>query len=382
MRIHLRKRASQLSGDTTAKGKKKMYSLYLVFQAPRQKTRYEWLKLYVYESPKTNLEKEHNKGMLQLAESIRAKQTLDFQTTGNGFVSSEKGKISFLDYFLHLAEKKANGSNGNGGNWKSTYGHLKEYCNGADYTLESIDDRFLEGFKEYLSKDVSRRGEGKLNANSAQSYYNKVRAAIREAYMNKMIKENPCARVKGIKGTETHRQFLTFEELKKMVATPCENELLRKAFLFSALTGLRWSDVRALTWRKISYSEASGWTIEYTQKKTKGSEVLPISEQAIRILGEQLPGEQEIFEGLKYHTWMNQQLQNWVDDAGVQKTITFHCARHSFATLQLSNDTDIYTVSKLLGHKQLKTTEIYTKVIDKKKIEAASRIPVNFRLPE
>ena len=375
MRIHLRKRASQLSGNNTAKRTKKMSSLYLSFQAPRQKTRYEWLKLYVYENARTNLEKEHNKETMQLAESIRAKRMLDFQTTRNGFVSSEKGKISFLDYFHHLAEKKANISNGNGGNWKSTYEHLKDYCNGADYTLESIDDRFLDGFKEYLSKDISRRGEGKINPNSALSYFNKVRASLREAYINKMIKENPCARVKGIKGKETHRQFLTFEELRQLVATPCDNELLKKAFLFSALTGLRWSDVRAMTWDKISYSEASGWTINYTQKKTKGSEVLPVSDQAIRVLGERLADDQEIFDGLKYHTWMNDQLQNWVDDAGIKKKITFHCARHSFATLQLSNDTDIYTVSKLLGHKHLKTTEIYTKVIDKRKIEAANRIP-------
>ncbi|MBN8856567.1 MAG: transposase [Sphingobacteriales bacterium 50-39] len=375
MRIHLRKRVSQLSGDSTAKGTKKMSSLYLAFQAPRQKTRYEWLKLYVYESPKTNLEKEHNKETMQLAESIRAKRMLDFQTTGNGFASSEKGKISFLEYFRLLAEKKADISNGNGGNWKRTYEHLKDYCNGADYTLESIDDRFLDGFKDYLSKDISRRGKGNINPNSALSYFNKVRASLREAYINKMIRENPCARIKGIKGKETHRQFLTFEELKQLVATPCDNELLRKAFLFSALTGLRWSDVRAMTWDKISYSEASAWTINYTQKKTKGSEVLPVSEQAIRVLGERLPGDQEIFDGLKYHTWMNEQLQNWVDEAGIKKKITFHCARHSFATLQLANDTDIYTVSKLLGHKHLKTTEIYTKVIDRKKIDAAKRIP-------
>ena len=375
MRIHLRKRFGHLSQEGAAKGKKKMVSLYLTLKVPRQKMRYEWLKLYLYENPKNNLEKEHNKETMILAESIKAKRMLDFQTTGNGFVSNERGKISFLDYFAKVTERKADGSNGNGGNWKSTFEHLKEYCNGFDYALEGIDDRFLEGFKEHLLQDVSRRGKGKLNRNSAMSYYNKVRAAIREAYMNKMIKENPCARVKGIKGAETHRQYLTFEELKKLVATPCKNELLRKAFLFSALTGLRWSDVRAVTWRKISYSEANCWMIEYTQKKTKGSEVLPVPEQAIKILGEQGSSDREIFDGLVYHSWMNQQLQNWVAAAGIHKKITFHCARHSFATLQLSNDTDIYTVSKLLGHKHLKTTEIYAKVIDRKKIDAASRIP-------
>ena len=334
-----------------------------------------WLKLYLFETPKTNLEKEHNKETQMLAESIRAKRMLDFQTTGKGFVSNELGKISFLDYFNHLTERKIAGSNGNGGNWKSTYEHLKEFCDGYDPTLENIDDRFLEGFKEYLLKNVRRRGKGKLNTNSAQSYYNKVRASIREAFMNKMIKENPCAQVRGIKGEETHRQYLNLEELKKLSATPCENDLLKRAFLFSALTGLRWGDVRSLTWGKIKYSEACGWNIEYTQQKTKGSEVLPIAEQAIKMLGERLPDEKEIFEGLVYHSWMNTQLQNWVEEAGIQKKITFHCARHSFATLQLSINTDIYTVSKLLGHRHLKTTEIYAKVIDRKKIEAARNIP-------
>ena len=375
MRIHLRKRSSQLSEDKIAKGKKKMVSLYLAFQAPGQKTRYEWLKLYQFENPKTNLEKEHNKETLHLAESIRAKRLLDSQASSNGFVSNERGKVGFLEYFWKLTETKINGSDGNGGNWKSTYEHLKDYCNGSEPTIDSIDDRFLEGFKEYLTKNIIRRGKGKLNANSAQSYYNKLRAAIREAYMSKMIKENPCARVKGVKGAETHRQYLTFEELKLLVATPCENVLLKKAFLFSALTGLRWSDVKGLAWCKIHHSEINGWSIEYTQKKTKGSEVLPVSEQAIRVLGDRQSSEKGIFEGLLYHTWMNTQLQNWIDVAGIKKKITFHCARHSFATLQLSNDTDIYTVSKLLGHRHLKTTEIYAKVIDKKKIEAANRIP-------
>jgi site-specific recombinase XerD len=91
--------------------------------------------------------------------------------------------------------------------------------------------------------------------------------------------------------------------------------------------------------------------------------------------GEKKQDGKEIFEGLLYHNWMNTQLQNWITNAGIEKKITFHCARHSFATLQLSMDTDIYTVSKLLGHKHLRTIEIYAKVVDKKKIEAANRIP-------
>ena len=101
--------------------------------------------------------------------------------------------------------------------------------------------------------------------------------------------------------------------------------------------------------------------------------MLPISDQAVKVLGERQEDGIFIFKELAYHTHMNKQLQQWINDAGISKKITFHCARHSFATLQLSFDTDIYTVSKLLGHKNLKTTEIYAKVIDKKKIEAANK---------
>lgn len=375
MRIHLRKRSGSISKKKLAKGRKKMVSLYLAYQAPKQKTKYEWLKLYVFETPYTNLEKEHNKETIQLAEAIRAKRLLSLQSTRNGFASSELGKIDFLDYFKRMTEKKYDESEGNQGSWKSTYEHLKVYIGRNNYSLGEIDEAFLEGFKEYLFKNVRRRGVGKLNTNSALSYFNKVRASMKEAFRNKMIKENPCDRVKCIKAADTHREFLVFEELQKLLSTECENPLLKKAFLFSALTGLRWSDVKALKWHMIRYSESEGWSIQFQQKKTKKIETLPVAEQAIKFLGNKNEDCTEIFKSLCYHSWMNTQLQNWVTNAGIAKKITFHCARHSFATLQLSINTDIYTVSKLLGHRHLKTTEIYAKAIDKKKVEAAKRIP-------
>src|SRR5690606_7429344 len=115
------------------------------------------------------------------------------------------------------------------------------------------------------------------------------------------------------------------------------------------LSGLRWSDVKGLTWNKIKYSKSEGYTLFYTQQKTKGIEVLPVSEQAIKVLGERSESEQLIFKDLNYHAWMNKQLQQWIENAGINKKITFHCARHSFATLLLTMETSIYTVSKMLG---------------------------------
>lgn len=377
MQVHLRKRIGKLSEKSKQSGKKQMSTLYLSYiPRPGAKVQYEWLNLRIFENPKTNTEKDHNKETMLLAESIRAKRLLDMQTSIHGFVSTVKGKISFLNYFKKLTERKREDSDGNYGNWLSVYEHLKVFIGKKEYTLDQIDEDFLEEFKQYLQGSITRRGKKqKLGANSALSYYNKVKAALREAYVNKMIKENPSNRVKGLKAGDTHRQYLTLEELQAMANTECSNVLLKKAFLFSALTGLRWSDVKAVDWTKIQYSEKSGWSLEYIQKKTKAAEILPLSEQAVRVLGDKEDDKIPVFKELFYHTHMNKQLQDWADAAGIKKKITFHCARHTFATLQLSMDTDIYTVSKLLGHKHLKTTEIYTKVIDRKKIEAANRIP-------
>jgi integrase len=157
----------------------------------------------------------------------------------------------------------------------------------------------------------------------------------------------------------------------------CEIEIMKKAFLFSALTGLRWSDINKLIWSEIQNSKEIGNYIRFTQKKTKGTETLPFNEDALKLLGKRGAPKDRVFEGLKYSAWHNLKLQQWAMKAGISKTITFHCARHTYATLQLTLGTDIYTVSKLLGHKDLSTTQIYAKIIDERKTLAASKIKLD-----
>jgi integrase len=276
--------------------------LYLVFDYGKdQKRDYEFLKLHLYEKPKNNIEKEHNKETLQLAEAIKAKRILDVQSTSHGFVSNVKCKIGFLAYFKSLVDKKFD-SRGNHDNWLSTYRHLYDFMKGNDVPLERVDERFLESLKEYLLSCKTRKTnrETILNQNTVLSYYNKIRAALREAYNNKMIKDNPATRVKSVKLIDSHREFLAFEELQQLAATECEIPILKKAFLFSALTGLRWSDVKALSWENINFSENDGRYLKYTQKKTKGAEILPIPEQAIRLLGDRDEFGDTISQSLGY----------------------------------------------------------------------------------
>jgi hypothetical protein len=206
MRVYLRISKGKISSENQKKGKIQKNSLYLEWHLGKgQKREYDFLKLYLYDKPKTNLEKEHNKETLRLAETIRAKKILDLQSTSHGFASTVRSKVGFLVYFKQIVDKKFD-STGNHGNWLSTYRHLYDFLKGRDIPLENVDDRFLEGFKEYLLGCQSRKGMRleKLQRNSSLSYFNKVRAALREAYQNRMIKENPSPRVKSIKGEETH----------------------------------------------------------------------------------------------------------------------------------------------------------------------------------
>lgn len=351
-----------------------MTSLYLdYYHKGKRKT--EYLKLYLDPDAKTKEEKEVNKKTLQLAETIRAQRQIEIQNGVYGFRDNEKLKANFIDYIELLTEKRKD-STGNYGNWDSMLKHLKSYIP-MDITFAQVDRNFVQGFKEFLDKDVRTKSNQRLSQNSKYSYFNKLRAALKQAVKDGIIPTNPAEGVDGFKQGEPQREFLTLEELQAAVKEECEIPQMKTAFIFSCLTGLRWSDINKLLWSEVQHSNEMGYYIRFRQKKTKGAETLPISEQAFGLLGEPQDKDERVFKGLKYSAWHNLKLQQWMMRAGISKTITFHCARHTYATLQLSAGTDIYTVSKLLGHRELKTTQIYAKVIDQQKKEAANRIKLD-----
>lgn len=334
---------------------------------------YEFLKLYIKAKPKTTVEKQQNKQTWELANTIKSQRIVDLQHTEHGYTAKAKRKAKLLIYFEQLARKKKD-SEGNRGNWLSTYKHLANYASEST-TFSDVDNKFVEGFKEYLVTAPIGRGSRKLSKNSAYSYFNKFRAGLKQAVRDNVIKTNPSEGVTGIKQPEPHREFLTFEELQKIAQTDCEVPIMKRAFLFSCLTGLRWSDIQKLVWENLRSDDKGNWYLKFQQKKTEGQELQPISQQARQLLGEEGKSEERVFKGLKYSAWNNSRLQQWIHKAGINKMITFHCARHTYATLQLSLGSDIYTVSKLLGHRELRTTQIYAKVIDDQKRKAADLIP-------
>lgn len=289
----------------------------------------------------------------------------------------ERLQQNFIEYFKKTTTKRhANSSESIQVNWKRVYELLK-FFSGDTLLFSQIDNRTAEEFKLFLmTAPCGGSKSGTISQNTAATYFSIFKAALKQAFVDGYLQVDLSARIKGIQEQESRREYLTVEELNTLANTPCEREVLKRAALFSALTGLRHCDIQKLQWKEISMNGNQA-QLHFTQQKTKGVEYMPISQQALELCGEPRQSEQLVFEDLPDPAWISKPLKRWIDAANIKKKISFHCFRHTYATLQLSSGTDIYTVSKMLGHTNVKTTQIYAKVVDEKKNKAAQAIQLN-----
>lgn len=374
MKVHLKERLSKKTGKISLY--LEIYKGYIKEEGKIKHIRdYEYLDYFLYEKPKNQVEKQHNAEHLKFAEAVRAQRFLEIQNGTYGFNNVHLLNANFIEYFKKLAEERKE-SSGNYGNWDSALKQLVKYA-GKIVPFKNVTIEFCEGFKEFLLTNKTKTGKP-LAKNSVISYLNKLKAALNQAFDDKNINENPAKRIKNIKADESSREYLTKEEVEALIETDCRYEILKRAFLFSCFTGMRWSDVNKLTWKDVQKFE-NRYRIHFTQKKTRGVEYLDIPDIALKYMGEKGEPDERVFVGLKYSAYMNTALARWVLKAGITKTITFHCARHTYATFLLTKGVEIYTVSKMLGHRELKTTQVYAKIIDQKKREAASIFDEDFK---
>lgn len=413
--------------------KDNILSLYLDFYPPiphpetGKPTRREFLKLYVHSEfeyeieqytdskgqPKervvavhdrhnhhkrrrlSELEREHNQKTRSLATAVCAQRQLDIQAGRYGFLVKERqATVDFVEFFRQQAEafQLSNQSKGNKNNMVSVYRHFTVFLSGVDITKRPddkvLDKQYLstsdltkemcEEFKEYLSRCKSlNRPHNPLAANSAVGYFTLFKKIVTKAFDKEILAVNPAEKVVLPKVQDIEREYLTEEELQALASTECEWPVIKRAALFSAFTGLRYSDVAKLTWAELHHSKAQGHYIRFTAKKSGRPETLPISDQAYSLLGERSTDAAVVFDELAYSDWQNTKMREWVGRAGIKKHITFHSFRHTNATLLLTLGEDIYTVSKLLGHRSLTSTQVYGRIVDKKKQEAANKIKLN-----
>lgn len=241
--------------------------------------------------------------------------------------------------------------------------------------FEEVDENFVKRIRIYFEKEAKTKSNTSLSLNSKYSYFNKFKACLRAAFDDGYLSINYASKVKSFEQAESQREYLTHQELQILASTDCKYEVLKRAFIFSCLCGLRWSDINTMIWSEVRDEDNGISRINFRQEKTDGVEYLYISKQARELLGERVHPIERVFKGLKYSAVYNNELVRWCNRAGISKHITFHSARHTNAVLLLENGADIYTVSKRLGHREIRTTAIYTKIVDQKMKEAANLIP-------
>ena len=346
----------------------------------QRKREYEVLDLFIYDKPKTPAQRKHNKEHLLLAETIKSKRLVEWQSQKHGFEDRTKRSASFIDYFQRQIDiKEQTTSTSNHLIWLSARKHLLLYCGKHDLSFDELDKDWLDGFKYYLTNEAKTKSDTPLSRNTQSSYFNKVRAAINEAHREGIIRDNPLSQVTSIKAKTTKRVYLTLDEVNALAHTECRYPVLKRAFLFSCATGMRWCDIHRLTWsevetfnnhKRIIFDQA-----KLSQGDAKSLQYLDLPKFAESLLGPVKAAHERVFKGLKYSSYINVELLRWALAAGISKHVTFHAGRHTFAVIQLSRGIDIYAVSKLLGHSELKTTEIYADIIEQRRMEAMLTFP-------
>lgn len=291
---------------------------------------------------------------------------------------NERMELDFIAYFNSIIYKvHPNSSNSIIVNWTRVGKLLSIFSEGKPIPFRKINVKLLEDLKLFmLTAPQGGNKKGTLSQNSAATYFSIVKAGLHRAFIDEYLTVDIAAKVKGIPELKVKRETLTLEEAELLAQTPCENEVLKRAFFFAILTGIRLCDIHELTWGEIQKT-STGWRVDFTQRKTHVVDYLPINEQAYSLCGEPGEHDQQIFAGLTGSSWISRPLKKWIAASGIKKHITFHCSRHTFATLQLENGTDIFVVKGMLGHTNVKTTQIYAHIVDKSKRNAAEVLQID-----
>ena len=343
--------------------------------------RREFLGLYLYVDEKTPAQKLHNKVTRDHANIYKnnkeneAKKPEIYTAFEKEILRvKELSEGSFTEYFQRLAEKRSGNSREG---WDVTIKYFRQFA-GDDVRFADLTQPLCNNFKDYLLTEKSiRTNKARISTNSASVYFSKFKAALRQAYKDGFIQVDMSMKIQPIKMVKTTRNFLTHEEVNALIQTPCDDQVFKRAAIFAAFTGIRHGDIKALKWGNVSMREGAGYIVSFTAQKTGRAEIMPISDDVFNLLGPRMDDNAQVFEGLYYSAYHNVHLTKWLLLAGITKKITFHCFRHTFATLQLSMGTDIYTVKEMLGHTDIKTTQIYAKILDETKRTAANKIQLN-----
>ncbi len=352
---------------------------------------YKFLNLYLKEE-KTRADRLWNKEQVRLANAIKAQYIIDIQNGEFGFKDKNRTrKLSFIKYCEDMADDyEENGHKSCAILLRSAIQRLIRY-KGRNIMFSHVDKEFLVGFIDFLNSDTRdfdresddrKRKKKPISNVYKEALFARLMVALNKAERDGIIVKNPGKDIdRSIKphSEPKSRCYLTLDEVQRIINTDyAPDNDVKPAFLFCCFSGLRYSDVQKMTWREITMSADGLAQLETSMKKTGKTLYLPLSDNALKWLPERgdLPEDSRVFYKLPDQvTNADVRLRTLVKKAEISKHVTFHVARHTFATLTLSYGADLYTVSKLLGHSSVRTTQIYAKIVDESKRKAVNLIP-------
>lgn len=374
------KEPARLRFNELANGNKSIY-LDIYLNGKRQR---EYLRLYLVPE-RTPADRLQNEQTMRAANAIKSQRIIDVANDAAGIFGAKGKKVLVADWLRSYPRTQAQQSPKLQLLDNAVSKAVQMYA-GKNICLADVDRDFCAGFVNYLTdKYIGRNGKN-LTPAAAYTYFARFVCALNVAVRNGLINANPCALLSSsdkVKVPQSQRSYLTQEELQRFAAAvpECENRYLqgmnatKQAFLFSCFCGLRISDIRGLEWGNITAAADGQMRIEIRMQKTKELLYIPLSKQALEYMPERgnAAANAKVFTHLPSTAEsISEHVRRVTAAAGIEKRVTFHTARHTFATLLLTKGADLYTTSKLLGHTQISTTQIYAKIVDEKKQEAVS----------
>ncbi len=332
--------------------------------------------LYLIASARTPFDKAHNEEVLARAEAIQFEREQELLNDIEGYRLKKRAKTNLLEFFdtaidqaTVIDKKVLRCALQSFRNFlKEDYPHFTEHIE-AKHINKVMMEQFLEYLKHYHT------GQG------VESYFKRFRRILNYAVEQGELHKNPCTGIKcGSKSDILVKDILSPEELQQLFSTHYtgENPEIRRAFAMTCLSGIRWCDIVNLTYSGVDYSNR---LLKFRQQKTKDDSNnsgvdMPLNDTLLSLIGTKPKDAKDdyIFH-LPSHTMCLKALKRWTAKAGIEKHITWHCGRHSFATMVLTKGANIKVVSSLLGHSSLKYTEIYVRAVDEAKREALDTLP-------
>ncbi|NDK56812.1 tyrosine-type recombinase/integrase [Pontibacter fetidus] len=336
-------------------------SLYLdYYQAGKRQ--YEFLKLYLIAKPKNTLDRQSNQTTLELANRIKAKRTEEVYLGTFDLKGKNQGAADFVQYYQAYVKAYAKSDyNTMAACFKRFKDFLKDTYAKERLLCKELTPNLILGFKDYL--ESKQTGEG------PQTYFSRFKKVVKHGIRENLFPHYPLPENVKFKGSGMNKGILSLDEISTLAKTQCGNDTIKRAFLFACNTGLRFGDIKALQWQDINGTE-----LAIKQNKTQQIHRLRLNQNALKLIGERNSAKELVFV-LPSFEGSVKTINNWAKRAGIDKRITWHSARHSFATNILLLGYDIKTLSQLLGHTSIQHTQKYLTIADERKVQAVNALP-------